>query len=234
MFIVVRARCSVSKTVLALLLALSILPLFSQQQAKTGDSADLVFQRTQTDSLPEGKIRPIVLPDGRMVLTIGDTVYMVGADGKQLWKYANPYGDTLTSEPAFNAERNEIGLVCQDAYFVRLDAATGNKIWDWAMNGSPFYRSVAPYGKGYLTVIGMEYYRENNLGFGAWKQTDQLRYYGDSQKDIWTIDFPINAELVVNGNKIYAVIHKKDEIQLQELHPPSEKPAHTHSETPRP
>ena len=36
---------------------------------------------------PDDRIRPVALPDGRLLLSRFGTVYMLDASGKQLWKY---------------------------------------------------------------------------------------------------------------------------------------------------
>jgi len=197
-------------------------PVLSQASGKATSSAELVFRRTHPDASPTDKLHPLVLPDGRLVLSVADTVYMLDAEGKLLWKYSTPLGELLTSEPGFNPEQNEIAVVGFDLLFVRLDANTGKAKWKADMNGRATLARVAAYGKGYLVVADMGGYRENEKADGVKQLSpDGLEYWGESERDSWFIDFPIGAELVVDGKKIYALRHVRGEVRLRRLFPPT-------------
>ncbi len=186
--------------------------LLAQNQNRSKDS-ELVFQGQLSD-WPSAKLRPVVLPDGRMIVAVADTVYMVDANGKQLWKYKD---DTLVSEPAFNSALNEVAVVMYDLWAVRLNATTGKVKWTPLKVGRGLFSSVSSYEKGFLVVVDMSGYRENSRDPSI---PDRLEYWGESDKDFWYIDFPKNASLVVDGNKIYALHRKPDKVSLLELHPP--------------
>ena len=148
---------------------------------------------------------------------------MLDASGKQLWKYITG-GETLTSEPSYNAETNEIGVVGYDLLFVRLDAATGKEKWRAKTVGGGVFTTVAAYGRGFLVVVDMTSYRQK------WKdahikgsQPDQLVYWGETEDDEWIAKFPIGAELLVNDKHIYSVRRIRDGVQLRELQPASGK-----------
>jgi outer membrane protein assembly factor BamB len=185
----------------------------AQAQGKHYASSDLVFRGTQR-TWPAHEIRPLPLPDGRLVLSIANAVYMLDAHGKQLWKYEN---ETLTSEPAFNAITNEIAVVMHDLQAVRLDATTGKVKWKAESAGRGGFARVLPYVKGFLVVVDMSGYR----GPEDRSTSDRLEYWGESESDFWYIDFPNHAELVVNEKKFYALIRRQTDLRLRELHPPS-------------
>src|SRR5579864_8071402 len=184
--------------------------LFAQSTAKPNSLGELVLHGKQT-IWPTQKLRPVVLPDGRMLVSVADSVYMLDASGKQLWKYEH---QTLAAEPAFNAARNEIAVVMYDLVFVRLDATTGEVKWTAPSVGRAAFRGVSAYENGFLIVVDMSGYR-NKL---SPKVSDRLEYWGDSDKDFWYIDFPQRAELLVDGKKLYALFRDQDELRLKELH----------------
>jgi hypothetical protein len=173
---------------------------------------------------PDDRVRPVALPDGRLLVSTFGTVYMLDASGKQLWKYVTD-GETLTSEPAYNAETNEIGIVGYDLLFVRLDAATGEEKWRAKTVGSATFISVAAYGRGFLVVVDMIAYRQKAKEFKdphiKGSDPDRLEYWGQTEDDAWTADFPIGARLLVNGKHIYSVLRTRDVMRLRELQPAS-------------
>jgi hypothetical protein len=139
-----------------------------------------------------------------------------------MWNYTTPAGEELNAEPVFNAAQNEIALVGIDLLFVRLDAATGELKWKADTLGRAGFTDIAAYGNGYLVHVDMSGYRENEKGLGRKKPTpDQLYYWGESEKDGWSIDFPIGADLLVDGKVIYAVRHIRGEVRLRVMHPPA-------------
>jgi hypothetical protein len=203
---------------LAFFLALSSIisvTCFCQSQKNTDE---LVLTRTNKESFPSERIRPVVLPDGRMIVSVADTVYMLSPKRRVLWKYANA---ELTSEPVFNAGLNEVAVVGYDLLFVRLDAATGKVKWKADSNGGALFAEVRAYGKGYLVVVNMTAYREKDKDLGLRPSTpDGLDYWGESEEDFWTIAFPTNAELVVDGKRVFALRRRASQVRLQELHIP--------------
>jgi PQQ-like domain len=173
---------------------------------------------------PTKRLHPVVLPDGRVILSIADTIYMLDAEGSQLWKFGTASAnETLTSEPAFNATRNEVAVIGNDLLFVRLDATTGKVKWKADTVRRAAFASVTAYESGFLVVADMGGYRRNST-----PTSDRLEYWGSSEEDFWSIAFPLNAELVVTGKKIYALRTGAGTLRVQELHPP--KAARIHAE----
>lgn len=187
--------------------------LLAQDQSRFPRSQLVFHGKNGSGTWPARNLHPCVLPDGRMVVAISDTIYMIDADGKQLWKFEK---ETLASEPAFNSAQNEIALVMHDLQGVRLDATTGRVKWQASSVGRALFTSVSAYEQGFLVLIDMGGYRKN----GNPKTPDRLEYWGESERSSWSIDFPVAAELVVNGRKIYALERAPGELRLLELHPP--------------
>jgi len=147
---------------------------------------------------------------------VGDTVYMLDADGKQLWKYKNA---VLTTEPAYSSARDEVAVVMYDLQAVRLDATTGKVKWKAESAGKGLYLSVSAYDQGFVVVVDMAGYRQR----GSHLPPDQLEYWGKSNNDSWSVDFPQGAELVVSGNKIYALRRSGEQVRMLEIQPSASK-----------
>ena len=143
----------------------------------------MIFRRNHHD-VSGARLRPVLLPDGGLLISVGDTVYRLDAVGKQMWEYSTPAGEELTSEPAFNAAKNEIALVGFDLFFARLDATTGKLKWTANSNGAAVFADVVPYGNGYFVLVDMSGDRENEKGLHLKHPTlDQLDYWGEPKKD---------------------------------------------------
>ncbi|MGA2649836.1 MAG: PQQ-binding-like beta-propeller repeat protein [Terracidiphilus sp.] len=186
---------------------------------------ELTFKTEGSGDWPEERIGPVALPDGRLLLSRFGTVYMLDAQGKQLWKYeTDSENESLTSEPAYNAETNEIGIVGYDLLFVRLDAATGKEKWRATTVGGASFIHVAAYGRGFLVVVNMAHYRENaRMEHLKYRDPDRLEYWGEAEDDEWIADFPIGARLLVNGKQIYAIWRVRGGVKLSALRPVSKQ-----------
>src|SRR5580765_6385044 len=125
------------------------------EQAQTNPivQSELEFSRKHSAVAPSTRLRPVVLPDGRVLLSIADTIYMLDTEGRQIWRFGtSSANETLTAEPAFNANRNEIAVVGYDLLFVRLDANTGKVKWKADTVGRGTFASVTAYESGFLVV----------------------------------------------------------------------------------
>ncbi|HKF50365.1 MAG TPA: PQQ-binding-like beta-propeller repeat protein [Terracidiphilus sp.] len=179
----------------------------------------LPFNTEGSDDWPDERIGPVALPDGRLLLSRFGTVFMLDATGKQLWKYeTDSENESLTSEPAYNAETNEIGIVGYDLLFVRLDAATGKEKWRASTVGDAVFTRVTAYGRGFLVVVNMAHYRENDrMEHLKYRTSDRLEYWGETKDVEWSADFPIGAQLLVSGKQIYACWRVRGGLKLRAL-----------------
>jgi hypothetical protein len=182
------------------------------QTGRPHGSSELRFRGTH-EGWPSHDVQPVSLPNGRLVISIGDTVYLLDRDGRQVWKYK---GTPLTTEPAYSDSRNELAIVMYDFQAVRLSAATGEVLWKADSVGRGTYSRVCAYAQGFLALIDMSGYRQSAQDTPA----NRLEYWGGSKKDFWYTDFPQASELVVSGSKIYAMRRSQDQIILQEVQTP--------------
>lgn len=178
---------------------------------------ELEFHANDSSSRDTEKLEPVVLPNGQMLIAVTDSVFMVGSDGIVLWRYStHSPNEVLTSEPAYNATLNQVAVVGTDLLFVRLDATTGKVKWKADTVGRAVFTRVAAYEKGFLVVANMSGYRMSQDDTPV---SDTLEYWGESEGDSWSIDFPRRAELVVNGKRIYALKRNGKSSRLLQLHP---------------
>jgi outer membrane protein assembly factor BamB len=210
-----RLQKHIALALIALLSAASI-----SAQGKASSRSGIALERTRDGASPSSRIKPLVLPDGRMVVSVPDTVYMLGPNADSLWKDATA-GETFTSEPAYNAGLNEIAVVGYDLLFARLDANTGKLKWKAKTVGRAVFSSVEANGKGYLVVVDMPGYCENGPHNSGVSVPDQLEYWTDSEDQGWQIDFARNAELAVSGSRIYSLTRGNHGIRLRELNGPA-------------
>ena len=87
-------------------------------------AGELVFQSNARYTKPPPRIPPLGLPDGRIIVTAGNIVYMVGQDGRTLWKYSAL--DVVTAQPAYRADRDEIAIVDSVLEFLELSRRHGS------------------------------------------------------------------------------------------------------------
>lgn len=186
--------------------------LAGQYPSRAQTPVELVLSGTDRGA-PAPHIRPLSLSDGKLLVCVGDAVYMINANGEQQWKYENL---PLISEPAFNAGLNEIAVVMYDLQAVRLDATTGKIKWRSDFVGKGLFASVAAFERGFLVVVNMGGYREG----GSRVPADRLEYWGESQEKSWHVDFPMNSDLVVSGERVYALRRAKDRMYLRPIQMP--------------
>lgn len=182
------------------------------QSDKSRGSSELRF-RGAHEGWPSRDFQPISLPNGHLVVSIGDTVYFLDRNGRQVWKYK---GTPLTTEPAYNDAVNELAIVMYDLQAVRVSATTGEVLWKADPAGRGIYSKVCAFGKGFLVLIDMSGYKQNETNSSA----NRLEYWSASEKEFWYTDFPKSADLVVVGTKIYALHREKDQILLHEIQVP--------------
>lgn len=104
--------------------------------------------------------KPLPLPNGRLLITAGDTLYMLASDGSVIWRTQTPESTLLPAQPVFNEQLGEIGLIGLDGLFFRLEAQTGRLIFGYRMNGKAEYRQILRYARLYLTVVDMSPYSD--------------------------------------------------------------------------
>lgn len=153
-------------------------------------------------------LRPAALSAKRLIVPVGDTLYMLDDKSRVAWEYSfepNVILDFLTT-PA-----GTIYVATTDGLLVELDSS-GKKLWGNFMCGSANYNQLANFDGGVLTVTSMETYRRDK-GLDA---EDILQLWRGG-KVVWRKDFPRGARLHVWGEKILAVTRTKDGREITEI-----------------
>jgi hypothetical protein len=163
--------------------------------------------------IKEAKILP--MKDGGLLVDVEDTLYRLDARYNVVWKYRE-------AQPIFDYSLVEstgliYGTAGDNVMFV-LKVADGKSVHRVSRNGSAQYGVAARYGTdSCLVTDNFSIYREKlqnippmNDGIACWRGTTAL----------WHQDFPPNADLVVNGDRIFAVTKTKSAIYVNEIHSP--------------
>lgn len=153
-------------------------------------------------------LRPLALPANRLLVPVGDTLYMLDAGNRVVWEHSfepNVILDFIA------APEGTIYVAVSDGLLFGLDAS-GKEAWGSSMCGSANRTQLQNYGGGFLAVISMENYR---AGKGSGSE-DILEFWKDG-KVVWSKEFPRQAELFVWGNKILAVTRTKDGKEIREI-----------------
>ena len=169
--------------------------------------------------LRESKVLP--LSDGRILAGLGDTLYMLDG-GKQVeWTYTPSW--ILWDFTVVESTGRIYGTAGDNIMFI-LDASNGKELYSNGRNGKAAYCAVVPFGKDMCLISDNfagyrddpDEWKTSKLdwilpdGITAWRGTEAL----------WHMDFPPDAELVVRGDKIYAVTKTDKSIYFREIIPP--------------
>jgi hypothetical protein len=167
----------------------------------------------------EAKIVP--LSDGRLLCGLGDTLYMLSSKRRVEWKYVP---SSLVMDFAVVESTGLVYGTAADNVMFILDASNGKRLYVNGRNGKFAYGQAAPFGKdmclitdslvGYREALEEWRYGQAEAveidGITAWRGTEAL----------WSVAFPPDADLVVNGDRIYAVTRTDKSIYVREITPP--------------
>lgn len=150
---------------------------------------------------------PIVVSSNRLLITVGDTLYMLDEKNQVVWDYS------VEPNIIFDVAVDANGMICMavsDGLLAVLNAS-GEKVWGNFMNGSANYTQIRSYKDGFLTVVDMEGYRAKGSN-----SEDKLKFWRD-KKTVWSKEFPRGAKLQVWGNKILAINQIKEGQEIKEI-----------------
>ena len=153
-------------------------------------------------------LRPLALPANRLLVPVGNTLYLLDAGNKVVWEHSfepNVILDFIA------APDGTIYVAVSDGLLFGLDAS-GKEAWGSSICGSANRTQLKNYGDGFLAVISMENYR----AFKGSDSEDLLEFWKD-RKVVWSKEFPRQAELFVWGDKILAVTRTKDGKEIREI-----------------
>lgn len=165
--------------------------------------------------IKDAKILP--LKTHGMIVGFGDKIYKFDDKFQVIWTYEVAQ---WIIDFSFVESTNLIYGTAGDNIVFILNADTGKQLFINGRNGSAAYGVVQNYGEdttlitddflGYREGSRYENYASLSDGIGLWQGT----------KELWHIDFPPDAELVVNDKRILAVTKTTAGIYIREITPP--------------
>ncbi|MCA1818370.1 MAG: hypothetical protein LC746_18670 [Acidobacteria bacterium] len=164
------------------------------------------------DSVPH--IPPVVISPERMLVTVGNTIYMTDSHRRIVWKWPEEKLDwwpAITDQPLIIGDT--VYVIAMDLTHVALDLRTGKEKWRGTACGRAGYKQLAKYGKNqYLLLVDMSGY--------AYTDKDRLEAFDLNNNTLWDVDFPRAATLQVWNGKIYAVARTENSVRVTEIKPP--------------
>lgn len=165
------------------------------------------------DRFEEPKV--VVLRSGRMLAATGDALYMLGADGRVIWKCDVSWVIDFAHVEATGL----VYLTAGDNNMFVLDAATGRVLHSDSRNGSAGYGEVIPYGDDACIVMdAFGGYRAKETGDIKPMQDGATAWRGTRM--LWHVAVPPDARLQVVGSRVYAVTKTKTRLLVRELKVP--------------
>lgn len=169
----------------------------------------LKYKCLDEDVLKEAAFTP--LTSGRMLIGVCDRVSMLDPHGKVMWQYTVPQ---MLFDYAYIESSGLIYGTAGDNTMFILDAASGKELVLNSRNGSAGYGEVKAYGKDQCLIIDSNAGYRDRLNDPSIK--DRVTAWRGTQI-LWSTDFPPDASLVVNGDKILAVSKTKTSLFIKEI-----------------
>lgn len=169
--------------------------------------------------LEEAKVLP--LSGGRLLAGLGDTLYMLDQRKHVAWKYKPSW---ILWDFAVVESTGLVYGAAGDGIMFILDDSTGKCLLSDFQNGRANHLQVVPFGEDMCLINNsMAGYRDalDEWAFGETSmiETDEITAWRGTEV-LWSLDFPPDADLVVRGDKIYAVTKTDKSIYVREIIPP--------------
>lgn len=175
------------------------------------------------DSMPSwakpSDSKVVALPSGRTLAALGGALYLLGTDGRAVWKLDAPQ---TVFDFAYVGATGLVYVTAGDNNLMILDAATGRVLRSESRNGRAAFGVTIPYDDDACLVTD---------DFSGYRDF----YYGDSQpmrdgvaawrgtKMLWRVEIPPDAELQVVGSRIFAVTKTSYRVLVKEIKTPQGK-----------
>src|SRR5688572_27037158 len=168
-----------------------------RQSANAGAALKLAFANDDLKKYYKDRpyAAPLAVPGDRWLVTVGDMLYMVGAQSRIAWEFS------VEPNVIFDVAVDSKGIIyvaVSDGLLFGLNDA-GRKVWSNFMNGSANYTQLKAYRDGMLVLVSMEGYRQRG------SNSDDILEFWQGDKSVWRKEFPRHAKLEVSGDRIIAV-----------------------------
>lgn len=160
------------------------------------------------------------LASGDLLVNVGDTLYRLDNHQRIVWTYRER--QLIVNYASVETTNLIYGTAFDNVMFI-LDATTGKLKFRDSRNGSAAYGVAEKYGDDMCLVTDyFVMYREKFRGTKIEPMKDGITCWRGT-KILWHLDFPPDAELVVNGKRILAVTKSRKAIYINEIMPPQIK-----------
>ena len=164
------------------------------------------------------QVKVIPLSKGRSLIGAGQVLTMFDSQRRVVWTYDVP-GGWLIDFDVVETTGLVYGTAGDNIMFI-LTLSSGAELERIGRNGSAAFGEVRAYGKdlclikdnfwGYRQKVPDPSFEPMKDRLAAWRGTHIL----------WEVDFPPDAELIVNGKKILALTRTKTKVYLKEIQLP--------------
>jgi hypothetical protein len=200
--------------VVLLLLGYTVFAIASRTQRKqptqNGDRLKLEYRNPdlKSDNYTPPAVAPIPMSSDRLLVPVGDTLYMVDSHNRIVWDYSfepNIIRDVMVSP------NGDIYVTASEALILVLDLS-GKEIWRTGMSsGSASYGQIKSYADGFLVIVNMEAYRMKGSN-----SEDRLEFW-KVRKHHWSKPFPRGAKLQIAGSRILAITTTREGREITEI-----------------
>ncbi|HEV7472848.1 MAG TPA: hypothetical protein VGN90_02295 [Pyrinomonadaceae bacterium] len=187
-----------------------------------GVAIDLGYGGAGAEDVPwvveSAEITP--LSNGDMLVNMGDTLYRLDDQRHVIWSYVTAQ---MVFDYAYVESTDLVYVTAGDNTMLILNATSGAVEFSDSRNGSAAFGVAGKYGDDMCLVTDnfvmyREKVRHDNIepmkdGITCWRGTTIL----------WHLDFPPDANLVVNGKRILAVTKSSKATYVNEIVPPQAK-----------
>lgn len=189
-----------------------------------GTRLKLALDGKEEENISGAKV--VSIPKGGLLVMLDNTLYRFNAEKRIVWIYTEAqFMFDFTLIPATGLIYGTAG----DGVMFILEASTGKRLVRHEYMGRAAYGVVRPFGKDQCLVTS-DYsgYRQD------WKELDlpgmkDVRTWRDEitayrgTKALWSRDFPPDADLVVDGERILAVTKTESSIYVKEVSVPAKR-----------
>ena|ERR1700730_6506989 len=162
----------------------------------------------KADNYTPPAVAPIPMSSDRLLVPVGDTIYMLDSDNRIVWDYS--FEPDIIRDVMVDP-KEDIYITASEALILVLNSS-GKEIWRTGMgNGSAWYTQIKSYGEGFLVIVDMQAYREKGS-----KSEDILEFWKD-RKQQWSKPFPRGAKLQIAGTRILAIATTKEGREITEI-----------------
>jgi hypothetical protein len=161
-----------------------------------------------SDNYTPPAVAPIPISSDRLLVPVGDTLYMLDSNNRVVWHYS--FEPDIIRDVMVDP-KGDIYITASEASILVLDTS-GKEIWRTGMStGSAWYTQIKSYGGGFLVIIDMEEYRHKG------SNSENILQFWKDKKLAWEKTFPRGAKLEIAGNRILAIATIKDGREITEI-----------------